>query len=122
MGDVEFAEASQVASAITPVPGGVGPMTVAILIENTLLSAKRLFEASSKQSVSPLPLDLKTPVPSDIEIAMSQTPKHITELSKEIGLTPSELEPYGHTKAKISLDVLNRLSHRKDGHYVVVAG
>ncbi|KAG0744169.1 hypothetical protein G6F16_001696 [Rhizopus arrhizus] len=122
VGDVEFAEASQVASAITPVPGGVGPMTVAILIENTLLSAKRLFEASSKQSVSPLPLDLKTPVPSDIEIAMSQTPKHITELSKEIGLTPSELEPYGHTKAKISLDVLNRLSHRKDGHYVVVAG
>lgn len=44
VGDVEYKEASQVASAITPVPGGVGPMTVAMLIENTYLSAKRLFE------------------------------------------------------------------------------
>ncbi|KAI9252130.1 tetrahydrofolate dehydrogenase/cyclohydrolase [Sporodiniella umbellata] len=44
VGDVEYKEASQVASAITPVPGGVGPMTIACLIENTYLSAKRLFE------------------------------------------------------------------------------
>lgn len=41
VGDVEFDEASKRASAITPVPGGVGPMTVAMLIENTVHAAVR---------------------------------------------------------------------------------
>jgi methylenetetrahydrofolate dehydrogenase (NADP+)/methenyltetrahydrofolate cyclohydrolase len=40
-GDVDFASASKVAGAITPVPGGVGPMTIACLIRNTLVSAAR---------------------------------------------------------------------------------
>lgn len=39
VGDVDFAAASQVAGAITPVPGGVGPMTIACLLKNTLQSA-----------------------------------------------------------------------------------
>lgn len=41
VGDVEFAEAEKVAGAITPVPGGVGPMTIAMLMANTLVSACR---------------------------------------------------------------------------------
>jgi methylenetetrahydrofolate dehydrogenase (NADP+)/methenyltetrahydrofolate cyclohydrolase len=41
VGDVEFAAAAERASAITPVPGGVGPMTVAMLLSNTLASARR---------------------------------------------------------------------------------
>ncbi|HXG80362.1 MAG TPA: bifunctional methylenetetrahydrofolate dehydrogenase/methenyltetrahydrofolate cyclohydrolase FolD [Sphingomicrobium sp.] len=41
VGDVDFASASQVAGAITPVPGGVGPMTIACLIRNSLVSAAR---------------------------------------------------------------------------------
>ncbi|HSQ64191.1 MAG TPA: bifunctional methylenetetrahydrofolate dehydrogenase/methenyltetrahydrofolate cyclohydrolase FolD [Polyangiaceae bacterium] len=41
VGDVCFAEAKEVASAITPVPGGVGPMTIACLLENTLIAASR---------------------------------------------------------------------------------
>ncbi|MEX1071309.1 MAG: bifunctional methylenetetrahydrofolate dehydrogenase/methenyltetrahydrofolate cyclohydrolase FolD [Anaerolineales bacterium] len=40
VGDVAFDEARQVAGAITPVPGGVGPMTIAMLMENTLLAAE----------------------------------------------------------------------------------
>ncbi|KAL2541291.1 Bifunctional protein FolD 1 [Abeliophyllum distichum] len=44
MGDVCFEEASKIASAITPVPGGVGPMTVAMLLYNTLESAKCAFK------------------------------------------------------------------------------
>ncbi|RMF12322.1 MAG: bifunctional methylenetetrahydrofolate dehydrogenase/methenyltetrahydrofolate cyclohydrolase FolD [Alphaproteobacteria bacterium] len=40
-GDVNFAEAAEVASAITPVPGGVGPMTIACLLANTLTAARR---------------------------------------------------------------------------------
>jgi methylenetetrahydrofolate dehydrogenase (NADP+)/methenyltetrahydrofolate cyclohydrolase len=39
VGDVAFAEAVQVAGAITPVPGGVGPMTIAVLLRNTLVAA-----------------------------------------------------------------------------------
>jgi hypothetical protein len=41
VGDVHFAEASKKASQITPVPGGVGPMTIAMLLSNTLEGAKR---------------------------------------------------------------------------------
>jgi methylenetetrahydrofolate dehydrogenase (NADP+)/methenyltetrahydrofolate cyclohydrolase len=41
VGDVDFASASQVAGAITPVPGGVGPMTIAVLLRNTLVAAHR---------------------------------------------------------------------------------
>jgi methylenetetrahydrofolate dehydrogenase (NADP+) / methenyltetrahydrofolate cyclohydrolase len=41
VGDVAFAEASHVAGAITPVPGGVGPMTIAVLLRNTLIAACR---------------------------------------------------------------------------------
>ena len=40
-GDVDFASASAVASLITPVPGGVGPMTIAMLLDNTLRAAQR---------------------------------------------------------------------------------
>ena len=41
VGDVAFDEASEVAAAITPVPGGVGPMTIAMLLRNTLVAAHR---------------------------------------------------------------------------------
>ena len=41
VGDVDFDEVSKVAKAITPVPGGVGPMTVASLIENTLEACEK---------------------------------------------------------------------------------
>jgi len=40
VGDVDFESASRVASRITPVPGGVGPMTIAMLLSNTLRAAK----------------------------------------------------------------------------------
>lgn len=41
VGDVDYASAAAVASAITPVPGGVGPMTIAVLLRNTLVAAYR---------------------------------------------------------------------------------
>src|SRR5205823_13268368 len=41
VGDVDFAAARRIAGAITPVPGGVGPMTIACLLRNTLLAACR---------------------------------------------------------------------------------
>ncbi|RMF05675.1 bifunctional methylenetetrahydrofolate dehydrogenase/methenyltetrahydrofolate cyclohydrolase FolD [Candidatus Woesearchaeota archaeon] len=44
VGDVDFESASEKASLITPVPGGVGPMTIAMLLENTLQAARMLSE------------------------------------------------------------------------------
>jgi methylenetetrahydrofolate dehydrogenase (NADP+)/methenyltetrahydrofolate cyclohydrolase len=41
VGDVDFAGASERAAAITPVPGGVGPMTITMLLHNTVVSAER---------------------------------------------------------------------------------
>jgi methylenetetrahydrofolate dehydrogenase (NADP+)/methenyltetrahydrofolate cyclohydrolase len=45
VGDVDFAPVSEVASAITPVPGGVGPMTIAMLLRNTLEAASASFRS-----------------------------------------------------------------------------
>ncbi len=45
VGDVDYHSVSEVASWLTPVPGGVGPMTVAMLMHNTLVCAKKQFTA-----------------------------------------------------------------------------
>ncbi|EPY50566.1 6,7,8-tetrahydrofolate synthase [Schizosaccharomyces cryophilus OY26] len=121
-GDIDFENAKEVVSAITPVPGSVGPMTVAMLMQNVVDSAIRCKELARKRMPSLLPLKIQTPVPSDIDIARSQTPKFIGDLASEIGISKNELECYGAYKAKVSLDLLKRLSHRRDGHYVVVTG
>jgi methylenetetrahydrofolate dehydrogenase (NADP+)/methenyltetrahydrofolate cyclohydrolase len=55
VGDVRFAEAAERASAITPVPGGVGPMTIACLLRNTLQAAR--YQASVDRLLSELPSD-----------------------------------------------------------------
>lgn len=46
VGDVDFAEVADVASLITPVPGGVGPMTVAMVLQNTMNAAKKIYQDS----------------------------------------------------------------------------
>jgi methylenetetrahydrofolate dehydrogenase (NADP+)/methenyltetrahydrofolate cyclohydrolase len=51
-GDVDFESASAVASAITPVPGGVGPMTIAMLLENTVLAARARIARASRALLS----------------------------------------------------------------------
>ncbi|OSD08637.1 FTHFS-domain-containing protein [Trametes coccinea BRFM310] len=122
VGDVDFESAAAVASYITPVPGGVGPMTVAMLMVNTLNAAERLWEETRSRRVKPLKLDILEKVPSDIEIAMAQTPKPIAELAHELGLHPDEVELYGKYKAKVELSVLKRLEHRKDGKYIIISG
>ena len=130
VGDVDFESAKQVASAITPVPGGVGPMTVAMMLSNVVDAAlsNRSSAASSSSSSSSawelakLPLKLLRPVPSDIAIARAQQPKPVSQLAREIGLLPDELEPYGRYKAKVRLDAMSRLHEQPDGKYIVVAG
>jgi methylenetetrahydrofolate dehydrogenase (NADP+)/methenyltetrahydrofolate cyclohydrolase len=49
VGDVDFDSVRQVASLITPVPGGVGPMTIAMLLKNTVRAAAQLVPAATDQ-------------------------------------------------------------------------
>lgn len=92
VGDVDYKAASAHASHITPVPGGVGPMTVAMLMQNTYLSAVRFLEEARHRSIVPLPLQLLEPVPSDIAIALAQKPKPIKFIADELGILPSEVK------------------------------
>ncbi|KDO26690.1 formate-tetrahydrofolate ligase [Saprolegnia parasitica CBS 223.65] len=68
------------------------------------------------------PAQLKTPVPSDIEISDATTPVHIREIATAAGLLEDEIYYYGKTKAKVALSVRDRLSHVEHGAYVVVTG
>ncbi len=55
VGDVDYEQAAPIASKITPVPGGVGPMTIAMLMRNTLKAYHRQTRASKPQSLHPCP-------------------------------------------------------------------
>ncbi|KAF1972691.1 FTHFS-domain-containing protein [Bimuria novae-zelandiae CBS 107.79] len=122
VGDVDYESAAEIASQITPVPGGVGPMTVAMLLQNVVDSADATFERQKKRKINPLPLKIEDPVPSDIAVSRKQHPKPITSVAAEVGILPNELEPYGYTKAKVDLSLLKRLEHRKNGKYILIAG
>ena len=122
IGDVDFDSAVGVASHITPVPGGVGPMTVAMLLQNVVEAAQTYVENLKARHITPLPIKLQRLVPSDIAISRSQQPKQITHIAKEVGIASNELEPHGAYKAKVDLSLLKRLEHRKNGKYILVAG
>ncbi|PRT53474.1 C-1-tetrahydrofolate synthase, mitochondrial [Wickerhamiella sorbophila] len=121
VGDVD-PSAAEKASYLTPVPGGVGPMTVAMLMENVVKAAKYYYENRSKTEVNLITIKPQTPVPSDIEISRSVEPKLITEIASDLDLSQSDFEPYGRYKGKIDLSVLDRLKDRKNGRYILVAG
>ena len=59
-------------------------------------------------------------VPSDLEIAQAAEPKPIEQVALEMGILKSELEPHGSWKAKVKLDVIERLAGRPNGKYIDV--
>jgi methylenetetrahydrofolate dehydrogenase (NADP+) / methenyltetrahydrofolate cyclohydrolase / formyltetrahydrofolate synthetase len=61
-----------------------------------------------------------SPVPSDIDVAQAAELKPIVQVAEEVGLQLDELEMYGPYKAKVHLDVLERLASRPNGKYVDV--
>src|SRR4030043_342918 len=63
---------------------------------------------------------LKTPVPSDIDIAQEATLKPIVQVAKELGLSEDDLDLYGKYKAKVHLDVLSRMKDLPNGKYIDV--
>jgi len=65
-------------------------------------------------------LKLLRPVPSDINIAQAAVVKPISQIAAELGIRADELELYGPYKAKVKLEILDRLKNKKDGVYVDV--
>ena len=68
----------------------------------------------------PTKLNLRRPVPSDIEIAQEAKLKPIMQVAEELGIHPDELELYGPYKAKVKLEILERLKNRPNGKYIDV--
>ena len=72
------------------------------------------------EKFTPTALRVRRPVPSDLDIAQEAELKPITQLAEELGLLPEELELYGSHKAKVRLEVLERLKDVPDGKYIDV--
>jgi formyltetrahydrofolate synthetase len=75
---------------------------------------------SSSRKFVPTKLNLKTPVPSDIEIAQEAEIHPISEIAEIMGILPAELELYGPYKAKVKLEILDRLKDAPSGKYIDV--
>jgi methylenetetrahydrofolate dehydrogenase (NADP+)/methenyltetrahydrofolate cyclohydrolase/formyltetrahydrofolate synthetase len=65
-------------------------------------------------------VDIERPVPSDIEIAQAARMRPIVDVAKQVGLSEDDLDLYGKYKAKVHLDVLERLADRPNAKYVDV--
>lgn len=99
-------------------------------IKKTVKGAKKAVKPAPKGKRSapkkiqfpyaPTKLKLLKPVPSDIEIAQAGKLKPILQIAEELGIKENELELFGPYKAKIKLEILNRLAKRKDGKYIDV--
>lgn len=77
-------------------------------------------EHSGVRKFTPVPLKRVSPVPSDIDIAQASELKPISVVAEELGLLPDEIEFYGPYKAKVKLEVLDRLANVPDGKYIDV--
>ncbi len=76
--------------------------------------------ATVTKPFTPTALRRRTPVPSDLDIAQAATLKPIGLVAEELGLREEELESYGSAKAKVRLEVLDRLRDRPNGRYIDV--
>jgi len=83
-------------------------------------SAAARPNAAKKPSFKPSRLNLRRPVPSDIEIAQGAKIKPIAQVAQEAGIRPSELELHGLYEAKVRLEILERLAKRPNGKYIDV--
>ena len=90
----------------------------------TKATVRKRASANHRQPPAPKfkPTKLKrlTPVPSDIEVAQAAKLKPILQIADELGLRPNELELFGPYKAKVHLEVRDRLAKRKNGKYIDV--
>jgi formyltetrahydrofolate synthetase len=90
-------------------------------------SAKKVAAVKKKTGATrktfafkPTKLKLLRPVPSDIDIAQAAKLKPILQVAAELGIRENELELYGPYKAKVKLEILERLKNKKNGKYIDV--
>jgi methylenetetrahydrofolate dehydrogenase (NADP+)/methenyltetrahydrofolate cyclohydrolase/formyltetrahydrofolate synthetase len=88
------------------------PIVKKKVVAKKIVAKKNLF--------TPTKLKLLKPVPSDIDIAQAGKLKPILQIAQELGIKESELELFGPYKAKIKLEILERLAKRKNGKYIDV--
>ena len=67
-----------------------------------------------------MPIKITHPVPSDIQVAQAAELRPILDVAKDVGLTEDDLELYGKYKAKVHLEVRDRLKNRPQGKYIDV--
>src|SRR5512139_643611 len=79
-----------------------------------------MHETTHSGRITPIPLKRRMPVPSDIEIAQEADIRPIVQIAEELGILPNELEMYGPYKAKVRLEILDRLKDIPDGKYIDV--
>src|SRR5438046_10612582 len=88
-----------------------------------ILSASPFFLCPSRSpmaTTSVAPEAKKKPVPSDIDIAQASQMRRIGEVAKKLGIPDEALSPFGHYKAKISLDYIDTLKGKPDGKLILV--
>jgi formyltetrahydrofolate synthetase len=81
---------------------------------------KKSVQKKIRFAFAPTKIKLLKPVPSDIEIAQAGKLKPILQIAKELGIKENELELFGPYKAKVKLEILDRLARRKNGKYIDV--
>jgi len=94
--------------------------TVKKTVKGTKKAVKKAAPKKIKFAYKPTKIKLLKPVPSDIEIAQAGKLKPITEIAQELGIKESELELFGPYKAKVKLEILDRLAKRPNGKYIDV--
>ena len=81
---------------------------------------KKVVAKKASVKFVPTKLKLRRPVPSDIEIAQEARIKPILQVAAELGIRENELELYGPYKAKVKLEILERLKNKPNGKYIDV--
>jgi formyltetrahydrofolate synthetase len=90
------------------------PKAIKKVVVNKARAIKKAF------AFKPTKLNLRRPVPSDIEIAQEAKIKPILQIAAELGIRENELELYGPYKAKVKLEILERLKNKPNGKYIDV--
>ncbi len=83
-------------------------------------AVKKLIPTKTIRGFVPTKLKLRRPVPSDLAIAQEAKLKPILQIAEELGIRPNELELFGPYKAKVKLEILERLKNRPNGKYIDV--
>src|SRR5512146_188834 len=84
------------------------------------VAVKKVAAGRGTRAFVPSKLKLRRPVPSDLAIAQEAKVKPILQIAEELGIRPDELELFGPYKAKVKLEILDRLKNRPNGKYVDV--